>query len=83
MSVLVHEASVVHTDSGGLQKEAYFHRVPCVTLREETEWRETIEQLESFVDGIRYSERSEIEDYGAGDAAYVRDNQRSLHDGMP
>jgi UDP-GlcNAc3NAcA epimerase len=43
MLALERHASVVVTDSGGVQKEAYFQRTPCVTLRTETEWIELVE----------------------------------------
>lgn len=43
MTALVSQARVVVTDSGGLQKEAYWYGVPCVTARPSTEWVDTVE----------------------------------------
>lgn len=48
---LVANARVVGTDSGGLQKEAFFHRRPCVTFRDETEWTELVDIAANVLTG--------------------------------
>jgi len=43
MIELLKHASLVMTDSGGLQKEAFFFKNPCVTMRDQTEWTELVD----------------------------------------
>lgn len=51
MIYLLSNCSMVITDSGGVQKEAYFFKKPCITLRTETEWHELCELGVNFVVG--------------------------------
>ena len=74
-TALASQARVILTDSGGLQKEAYWLRVPCVTLRSSTEWVDTVR-----VGANRLAEPEELND-ALGAAAFPADAPELYGDG--
>lgn len=82
MMKLVSDAKLVITDSGGLQKEAFYHKIPCITLRDVTEWVELtqigwnvvlpptkINELLPLVEKMSELRQSWQNPYGDGDTA--------------
>jgi UDP-GlcNAc3NAcA epimerase len=82
MLAMIQQANMIITDSGGLQKEAYFFRKNCITLRKETEWTELVEsgfnilagndtqEIENAFETMRQKQNNfNVELYGTGNAA--------------
>lgn len=78
---LIKNSTLVMTDSGGLQKEAYFFEKPCITLRDETEWIELVNNKFNVLVGadkkliieayrsFKFNENFTVELYGGGKAS--------------
>ncbi len=78
---LMNHAKMILTDSGGIQKEAYILKIPCITLRENTEWGETVEdgwnvlvganrdKIIEMVNGFNPSLKTHEDRFGNGNAS--------------
>lgn len=74
MASLIKYAAQIYTDSGGVQREAFFHQVPCTTLRDESEWPETLDagwnRLWHQRDEDFPQERRSPSEFGDGNASH-------------
>ena len=84
MIALEANALALFTDSGGMQKEAFFAQIPCITLRDETEWIETVAagwnylagaDTQSIIQSFHQMKNIELNDpteyYGNGEASHL------------
>ncbi len=83
MVYLIQHSKMIMTDSGGLQKEAFFFEKPCITLRDETEWVELIENKFNVLAGadkekiinlyssFEFNQDFSIDLYGSGKASKI------------
>lgn len=82
MVYLIKNSNMIITDSGGLQKEAFFFAKPCITMRDETEWTELVEhrfnvlagankdRILDYYKNFNFNNNFSIDLYGGGNASY-------------
>jgi len=71
MLKLLKHAKIVLTDSGGLQKEAFWSKTPCITIRDRTEWTETVEIGVNFITDVTPSKILQA-------LEYIKENYREI-----
>jgi UDP-GlcNAc3NAcA epimerase len=84
MIALEQAAQLIFTDSGGVQKEAFFYNKPCITMRLETEWVETIDSkwnvlvgpskekiMDAFLERSWFSSTKKVNPYGIGKSSQL------------
>ena len=74
---LLDHCSLVMTDSGGLQKEAFFFEKPCITLRDETEWVELVEHRVNVLVGA--NKEKIIQTYKSSNSLFSQDFNKNLY----
>ncbi len=81
MMIIANYSKMIITDSGGLQKEAYYLEKPCITVRQNTEWQETLENKMNILayDDI-YNKITKFQNFGKYNNDYLKNTSQKIID---